>query len=84
MDTVPPKYHCGICTNVLKDARLTACCGQHFCLTQWLNGQGGGNKACPHGRKKDFISILNLEKIREIKVMQGSLHKFREGLSVGG
>ena len=82
VDTVPPKYRCGICTNVLKDARLTACCGQHFCdscLTQWLNRQCGGNKTCPHCRKEDFISILNLEKIREIKEMQVHCTNLKKG-----
>ena len=54
---------------VLRDARLTECCGQHYCdscLTQWLQKQ----KTCPHCRKEDFQSILNKEKIREINELR--------------
>ena len=50
---------------VLRDARLTECCGQHYCdscLKKWLKK----NKTCPHCRKKDFQNMLNREKIREI------------------
>ena len=69
MDTaIAPKYHCGICHNVLRDARLTECCGQNFCdscLTEWLKKQGGG-KSCPHCRQMSFKSFINKEKIREI------------------
>ena len=68
VDIIADKYRCNICTKVLKDARLTECCGQHYCdscLTQWLEKQGGG-KTCPHCREEDFKSIKNKEKIREI------------------
>ena len=50
---------------VLRDARLTECCGQHYCdscLKKWLVR----NKTCPQCRKKDFQSILNKAMIREI------------------
>ena len=50
---------------VLRDARLTECCGQHYCdscLRKWLEK----NKTCPQCRKKDFQNMLNREKIREI------------------
>ena len=61
----PERFQCSICTKVLRDARLTECCGQHFCdscLTNWLKRQ----KTCPHCRKLRFQSMINKEKIREI------------------
>ena len=54
---------------VLGDARLTECCGQHYCdscLKKWLER----NNSCPQCRKKDFQSMLNREKIREINVFK--------------
>ena len=51
---------------VLRDPRLTECCGQHYCdscLKKWLEK----NKTCPHCRKKDFQNILDKAMIREIK-----------------
>ena len=50
---------------VLRDARLTECCGQHYCdscLKKWL----GVDRSCPQCRKKVFQSILNKAMIREI------------------
>jgi hypothetical protein len=73
--SVSHKYMCVICEKVPRDARLTACCGQHFCdscLARWTGTSGsfGGRstrkKTCPHCRSKNFQSILNKEKIREI------------------
>ena len=52
---------------MLRDARLTECCGQNFCdscLTEWL--KRGEGKSCPHCRQTDFKSFINKEKIREI------------------
>ena len=51
---------------VLRDARLSECCGQHYCdscLKKWL----GVDRSCPQCRKKVFQSILNKAMIREIK-----------------
>ena len=51
---------------VLRDPRLTECCGQHYCdscLKKWLER----NNSCPHCRKKDFQNILDKAMIREIK-----------------
>ena len=64
MEEVPLKYVCEICMKVLRDARLTACCSQHYCdscLTKW------NNRTCPHCRKEKFQSIINKEKVREIR-----------------
>ena len=81
MDSVHQKYMCVICDKVLRDAHLTACCGQHFCdscLTRWTStssgGFGGGwsikKTTCPHCRSENFQSILNKEKIREINTLR--------------
>ena len=56
-------------TKVLRDARLTECCGQHYCdscLTKWLKKQ----KTCPHCRKENFQSMINKEKTREVKELR--------------
>ena len=68
MDAVADKHRCNICMKVLRDARLTECCGQHYChlcLAQWLEKQGGG-KTCPQCGNKDVKTMINKEKIREI------------------
>ena len=68
VDTVPSKYICSICSKVLREAHLTACCGQHFCascLTHWL-GTLQGRKTCPHCREKNFQHIPNKAMIREV------------------
>ena len=68
-DPVPPRFQCNICMKVLRDARLTECCGQHFCnscLSDWLQRK----KTCPHCRKEHFQSMINKEKIREINELR--------------
>lgn len=58
---------CNICTNVLRDPRLTECCGQHYCescLTRWLNKKK--SKTCPHCREVDFVHIRNKNLKRQI------------------
>ena len=63
------KYACPICTKVLRDARLTECCGQHYCdscLREWL--QLG--RTCPNCRTAGYQSILNRQMIREINELQ--------------
>ena len=50
---------------VLRDARLTECCGQHYCdscLRKWLER----NMSCPQCRTVGFPSILDKPMIREI------------------
>ena len=71
-DPIPERFQCNICTKVLRGARLTECCGQHFCnscLANWLKTQKG-KKICPHCRNEDFVSIINKEKIREINELR--------------
>lgn len=72
IDDVPSKYVCTICTKVLRNARLTECCGQHFCdscLGQWMKQQGKV-ASCPTCRTVGFQSILNRERIREINELR--------------
>ena len=67
--SVPSRYQCTICMKILRDARLTECCGQHYCdscLTQWLRRK----RTCPYCRKADLQSMLNKEKIREINELR--------------
>ena len=67
---VSDKYICVICDKVLRDPRLTACCGQHFCdscLTRWTTTRPA---TCPHCRSENFQSILNKERIREINELR--------------
>ena len=73
--SVPHKYMCVICDKVLRDARLTACCGQHFCdscLARWtsVGSRGRRTMTCPHCRSENFHSILNKERIREINELR--------------
>ena len=68
VDEIPAKYHCQICSYVLRDARLTVCCGQHFCdlcLKQWSASQGS-RLTCPYCREEGSSSVLNKALIREI------------------
>ena len=67
VDAVADKYHCAICTKVMRNARLVACCGKHFCdscLRKWI--ESARQKICPHCREVGFQDVLNKEKIREI------------------
>jgi hypothetical protein len=79
-DPVPEKYLCAICYKVLRDARLTACCGQHFCgrcLTKWL--ATNGMEKCPLCREVNLVSMLNKEKVREINELRVRCTKKRKG-----
>ena len=56
---VPEQLVCStICTKVLRDPHLTACCGQHCCnscLEHWFERQK--KQVCPHCQKEDFSHI---------------------------
>ena len=77
---VPSKYICTICSEVLREARLTECCGQHYCdscLKKWL--AQNAQKTCPQCRQKDFQSVLNKEKIREVNELQVYCRNKKDG-----
>lgn len=69
---VPEKYICStICSKVLRNPHLTACCGQHFChtcLQQWFRAKG--RRVCPHCREEDFTHILDKPVQREINQLE--------------
>ena len=67
---VPDRFNCNICTKVLHDPHLTACCGQHFCescLDHWFKKQ---KTTCPHCREKNFNHFLNKALKREINDLE--------------
>ena len=67
VDAIQSKYQCVICQCVLREARLTECCGQNFCDSCLKQSQSQcTSNVCPHCRTVKFRSIRNLEKIREI------------------
>ncbi len=69
VDEVPEKFKCRICTNVLRDPRLTECCGQHFCqgcLQSWFQTQTRTLRSCPHCRTVNFVHIHDKSVQREL------------------
>ena len=75
VDKIAAKYYCNICFRVLRDARLTVCCGQHYCascLEQWSDFEAQKEKkTCPYCRKEQdenggFQHVPNKSVIREI------------------
>ena len=67
---IPQKFHCNICTNVLRDPHLTVCCGQYFCepcLEYWFKKQ---KTTCPHCRHENFNHFLNKAIKREINELE--------------
>ncbi len=70
IEAVPDRLMCStVCTKVLKDPHLTACCGQHVCetcLNYWFEKHH--EKSCPHCRAKGdkFNHFLDKKIKREI------------------
>lgn len=67
----PDKYHCSICTKVLRDPHLTECCGNEFCescLTMWE--KKSKDKTCPQCRATKFSHIVNKKSKREIDALK--------------
>ena len=67
------KLTCTICTKVVRDPHLTACCGQNFCascLTQWFSKTK--KESCPHCRAegRDFQHIPDKKANREVNDLQ--------------
>ncbi len=73
VDEVPEKFKCSICTNVLRDSRLTECCGQHFCqkcLQSWFQTQTCTLRSCPHCRTSNFVHIHDKSVQREVNQLR--------------
>ena len=73
VEEVPEQLVCSaVCTKVLRDPHLTACCGQHFCnscLQHWFKRQG--KQVCPHCREENFTHIPDKpvkRKIDQLKI----------------
>ena len=51
LGTPPERLVCSICTKVMRDPHLMACCGKEFCISclqSWFNQQN--TEECPHCR----------------------------------
>ena len=65
-------FICSVCTKVLREPHLTACCGQHYCsscLGHWTKTQPKPTR-CLYCRQSNFRHILDKKMERKIK----SLH----------
>ena len=72
IDKVPEEYNCFICTNILDEPVLTACCGQHFCklcLENWFEVRQTRDKSCPHCRE-NCNYIKDLRQKRKIDILK--------------
>ena len=66
----PHKFICSICTQLVKDPHLTACCGQEFCegcLGKWEMERRSEAPSCPHCRQERFVHILDKQTRREVE-----------------
>lgn len=76
----PQKFICTICTQLVKDPHLTACCGHEFCdscLKKWE--KQSATNCCPHCRQKQFVHILDKQTQREINELEVNCLKRRDG-----
>ena len=67
----PQKFICSICTQLVKDPHLTACCGHEFCegcLKEWE--KKSVTRSCPHCRNAEFVHILDKQTQREINQLK--------------
>ena len=82
VDEIAAKYHCNICSKVLRDARLTVCCGQHYCdscLEQWSASKMQDKETCPYCREEGFEHVLDKSVIREINEFRVKCTNHEEG-----
>ena len=76
----PAKFICSICTQVVNDPHLTACCGHEFCgscLDQWE--RESNTLSCPHCRQERFVHILDKQTRREVEEMTANCPKRAQG-----
>ena len=82
---VPSELICALCTEALRDARLTTCCGQHYCLSclkEWHSRTT--NPTCPHCRKQDFSHFADLSVDRKVKQLRIGCKYQRKGCAWRG
>ena len=65
LDEAQERLVCSICTKVMRDPHLMACCGKEFCISclqSWFNQQN--TEECPHCRatKRDYNVLHILDK----------------------
>ena len=80
---VCPELCCALCTEVLKEPHLTACCGQHYCnscLKEWLD-HSSENHSCPHCRETNFTHLLDKSVERQVKKLEVYCEYRRDGCS---
>ena len=67
---VPEKYSCPICLSpAQREAFLTQCCGNHFCL-QCISRMVGTGKPCPMCKAAPLVIFPNKERQREVNELQ--------------
>ena len=82
---VPSELTCALCTEVLRDAQLTSCCGQHYCcscLKEWRTRTV--KPTCPHCRKVDFNHFGDLSVDRKVKQLRIRCKCWRKGCAWKG
>lgn len=65
---------CDVCTKLLRDPRLTLCCGKHYCETclhRWLEKQDSV-KSCPQCRSSPLEHVADKSKKRKISTINVS------------
>ena len=73
VDPPPQDYYCPLCEKILKEPKLTDCCGSHFC-TACINPIITAQKPCPNPecRKEQFQSMIDkrtMNRILELDVL---------------
>ena len=61
------KSKCQICFQILREPKLTSCCGQHYCSVCFDTWMAQPNsKKCPYGCQEDFQAMKDLKFKREV------------------
>lgn len=82
-EEVRPELCCALCTEILTEPHLTACCGQHYCnpcLREWLD-HSSENHSCPHCRETEFSHLLDKSVERQVKKLKVNCEYSRDGCS---
>ena len=70
LNQVPEKYSCPICLSpAQREAFLTQCCGNHFCL-QCISRSVRAGKPCPMCKSSPLVIFPNKERQREVNLLQ--------------